>query len=165
MNGQPQVMVCGVAKEIARERGIGDILVSISHCRTYATAYAMARGRGHAAPSRHRLTQARIAWPDSVLGRSCAPDSSPFPVTSAVIFASVASPGSLVPLHLGYLAQPRKKPRRPRRTIIGPPQSSQVSSTSIDFRSVRGLAGAAAACSASCSLSSSGTWAVPRHLG
>ena len=45
-NGErPQVMVGGVAKEVARERGIGDILVSISHCRTYATAYAMALPR------------------------------------------------------------------------------------------------------------------------
>ena len=43
--GQPQVMVCGVAKEVARERGIADILISISHCRTYATAYAMAIAR------------------------------------------------------------------------------------------------------------------------
>jgi len=29
----------------ARERGIGEILISISHCRTYATAYALALGR------------------------------------------------------------------------------------------------------------------------
>ena len=27
-----------------RQRGIGDILISISHCRTYATAYALALG-------------------------------------------------------------------------------------------------------------------------
>ena len=44
-NGRPQVLVCGAAREIARERGIGEILVSISHCRTYATAYALALGR------------------------------------------------------------------------------------------------------------------------
>ena len=43
-DGRPQVLVCGAAREIARERGIGEILVSISHCRTYATAYAMAIG-------------------------------------------------------------------------------------------------------------------------
>jgi holo-[acyl-carrier protein] synthase len=42
--GQPKVLVCGVAKETALRRGIGDILVSISHCRTYATAYALAVG-------------------------------------------------------------------------------------------------------------------------
>src|SRR5689334_15383133 len=45
IGGSPEVLVCGAAKEIARERGIGEILVSISHCRTYATAYAMALGR------------------------------------------------------------------------------------------------------------------------
>ncbi len=42
--GQPKVLVGGGAKEAARERGIGDIMVSISHCRTYATAYALAIG-------------------------------------------------------------------------------------------------------------------------
>ncbi len=40
--GQARVLVCGVAKEEAIRRGVGDILISISHCRTYATAYAMA---------------------------------------------------------------------------------------------------------------------------
>lgn len=44
-SGSPEVLVCGPAKEIARERGIGEILISISHCRTYATAYAMALAR------------------------------------------------------------------------------------------------------------------------
>ncbi len=49
--GQPQVLVRGGAKEAALRKGIGDILVSISHCRTYATAYAMAIGSGEP-PSR-----------------------------------------------------------------------------------------------------------------
>jgi holo-[acyl-carrier protein] synthase len=40
--GQPQVLVRGGAKDAAIERGIGDILVTISHCRMYATAYALA---------------------------------------------------------------------------------------------------------------------------
>ena len=44
-DGRPLVLVCGRAREIALEQGIADILVSISHCRTYATAYAMALGR------------------------------------------------------------------------------------------------------------------------
>jgi holo-[acyl-carrier protein] synthase len=44
-DGRPQVLVCGVARETARKRGIGQILISISHCRTYATAYAIALGR------------------------------------------------------------------------------------------------------------------------
>ena len=48
-DGRPQVMVCGAAREVARERQIGEILVSISHCRTYATAYALAPGRPAAA--------------------------------------------------------------------------------------------------------------------
>jgi holo-[acyl-carrier protein] synthase len=38
-------MVCGAARDVAHERGIAEVLVSISHCRTYATAYAMAIGR------------------------------------------------------------------------------------------------------------------------
>jgi holo-[acyl-carrier protein] synthase len=44
VSGQPRVLVCGGAKEAALLRGIGDILVSIAHCRTYATAYALAVG-------------------------------------------------------------------------------------------------------------------------
>jgi holo-[acyl-carrier protein] synthase len=44
-DGRPVVMVCGAARDVARERGIAEILVSISHCRTYATAYALAVGR------------------------------------------------------------------------------------------------------------------------
>ena len=44
-DGRPQVLVCGAARETAVERGIGNILISISHCRTYATAYALALGR------------------------------------------------------------------------------------------------------------------------
>jgi holo-[acyl-carrier protein] synthase len=51
--GAPRVLVCGGAKEAALERSIADILISISHCRTYATAYALAVGRngdGHPEP-------------------------------------------------------------------------------------------------------------------
>jgi holo-[acyl-carrier protein] synthase len=40
--GQPKVLVRGGAKDAAILRGMGDILVSISHCRTYATAFAVA---------------------------------------------------------------------------------------------------------------------------
>ena len=50
--GRPNVLVCGAAREITRERGIGEILVSISHCRTYATAYAMALLRQAEPPSK-----------------------------------------------------------------------------------------------------------------
>ena len=48
--GAPKVLVCGVAKEEAVERGIANILISISHCRTYATAYALAVGRDDGKP-------------------------------------------------------------------------------------------------------------------
>ncbi len=48
--GAPRVLVCGGAKEAARERGIANILISISHCRTYATAYSLAVGRDGAGP-------------------------------------------------------------------------------------------------------------------
>lgn len=41
-SGAPQVLVRGGAKDVAVERGIGEILISISHCRTYAIAYAIA---------------------------------------------------------------------------------------------------------------------------
>ncbi len=43
--GEPKVRVRGGAKDAAVVRGIADILISISHCRTYATAYAVALGR------------------------------------------------------------------------------------------------------------------------
>ena len=38
----PKVLVRGGARDAAIQRGIGDILISISHCRTYATATAIA---------------------------------------------------------------------------------------------------------------------------
>ena len=43
-DGGPRVLVRGRAKEVAVRRGIGDILITIAHCRTYATAYALAVG-------------------------------------------------------------------------------------------------------------------------
>jgi len=39
---RPKVWVGGEAKVVAVRLGIADVLVSISHCRTYATAYSMA---------------------------------------------------------------------------------------------------------------------------
>ena len=49
--GRPQVWLGGRAKEIAIRLGIGDILLSLAHCRTYATAYAMAiKGRSEPVP-------------------------------------------------------------------------------------------------------------------
>ena len=44
-SGRPSIVLRGVAREIAELSGICDILISISHCRTYATATAIAVGR------------------------------------------------------------------------------------------------------------------------
>jgi holo-[acyl-carrier protein] synthase len=40
--GRPRVLMCGGAKDVAQNLRIADILVSISHCRAYATAFALA---------------------------------------------------------------------------------------------------------------------------
>lgn len=37
-----QVMLCGAAKDIAQAQRVSDVLLSLSHCRAYATAYALA---------------------------------------------------------------------------------------------------------------------------
>ena len=42
MGGQPRVRLGGGAREICEQKGIIEILISISHCRDYATAYATA---------------------------------------------------------------------------------------------------------------------------
>jgi holo-[acyl-carrier protein] synthase len=42
LDGKPQVLVCGAAKDQAQTMRISDILITISHCRAYATAYAVA---------------------------------------------------------------------------------------------------------------------------
>ncbi|HZT82924.1 MAG TPA: holo-ACP synthase [Gemmataceae bacterium] len=48
-NGQPRVFMCGAARDVARNLRVTNILLSISHCRAYATAYALAvRGLGPA---------------------------------------------------------------------------------------------------------------------
>jgi holo-[acyl-carrier protein] synthase len=41
-SGKPVVLLCGAAKESAQQLRINDILLSISHCRAYATAHAIA---------------------------------------------------------------------------------------------------------------------------
>jgi holo-[acyl-carrier protein] synthase len=38
----PQVFLAGATKELAQSLGIGNILLSLAHCRAYATAYAIA---------------------------------------------------------------------------------------------------------------------------
>jgi holo-[acyl-carrier protein] synthase len=45
-SGQPRVMLCGGAKDITQSLCVADIMISISHCRAYATAYALAIGTG-----------------------------------------------------------------------------------------------------------------------
>lgn len=41
-SGKPAVLLHGGAKDVARRLGVTQILLSISHCRTHATAYAVA---------------------------------------------------------------------------------------------------------------------------
>jgi holo-[acyl-carrier protein] synthase len=40
--GKPEVLMCGATKELAQQLRITDILLTLSHCRAYATAYALA---------------------------------------------------------------------------------------------------------------------------
>lgn len=47
-NGKPQVQLCGAAREQAEKLGIHDLFLTISHCRAYATAYAIAVRQGPA---------------------------------------------------------------------------------------------------------------------
>ena len=43
--GKPVVHINGTAKEICESIGIAEILISISHCHAYATAFATAIGQ------------------------------------------------------------------------------------------------------------------------
>jgi holo-[acyl-carrier protein] synthase len=40
--GQPKVLMCGTAKDLAQRLRVGDILLSMGHCRAYATAQSIA---------------------------------------------------------------------------------------------------------------------------
>jgi holo-[acyl-carrier protein] synthase len=42
--GKPRVLLAGALKEIARTQQVGDVLLSLAHCRAYAIAYAIALG-------------------------------------------------------------------------------------------------------------------------
>ena len=42
VGGEPIVALCGGAREVCEANGIGKMLISISHCRSHATAYALA---------------------------------------------------------------------------------------------------------------------------
>ena len=48
MGGKPRIALGGGARDLCEKLGISEMLISISHCRNYATAYAMAVG-----PERH----------------------------------------------------------------------------------------------------------------
>jgi holo-[acyl-carrier protein] synthase len=41
-NGGSTVALAGGAREVCERAGVGEMLISISHCRTHATAFAMA---------------------------------------------------------------------------------------------------------------------------
>jgi holo-[acyl-carrier protein] synthase len=45
LGGKPKIALAGGAREMCEQLGIGEMLISISHCRTHATAYALALGR------------------------------------------------------------------------------------------------------------------------
>ncbi len=43
--GAPSIVLKGAAREVAEQAGICDVLISISHCRAFATATAIAVGK------------------------------------------------------------------------------------------------------------------------
>jgi len=45
LGGKPAIALAGGARELCEKHGIAQMLISISHCRTHATAYALALGR------------------------------------------------------------------------------------------------------------------------
>ncbi len=42
--GKPNIVLTGVAKELSAQQGIREMMISISHCKSYAVAYATAVG-------------------------------------------------------------------------------------------------------------------------
>jgi holo-[acyl-carrier protein] synthase len=44
VNGRPAIALRGGARDYIEESGIREVLISISHCRTHATAYSIALG-------------------------------------------------------------------------------------------------------------------------
>lgn len=49
-NGRPAIRLSGGALEASQKRGIDTVMISISHCRSHATAYAVAVGTHIAEP-------------------------------------------------------------------------------------------------------------------
>lgn len=43
--GKPSIALGGVAREVCENLGVAEMLISISHCRSHATAYALALGK------------------------------------------------------------------------------------------------------------------------
>lgn len=41
-SGQPSIRLAGRPRELCEQRRVGEIRVSVAHCRTHATAYALA---------------------------------------------------------------------------------------------------------------------------
>ena len=48
IGGRPRITISGGAKDVCDRQGITEVMISISHCRTHATAYAVAVGRDDA---------------------------------------------------------------------------------------------------------------------
>jgi holo-[acyl-carrier protein] synthase len=46
LGGKPRIALAGGAREMCEKLGIAEMHISISHCRTHATAYALAIGPG-----------------------------------------------------------------------------------------------------------------------
>ncbi|MEX0819682.1 MAG: holo-ACP synthase [Pirellulaceae bacterium] len=42
--GRPSIRLGGASRDICEQRGVREMLISISHCRSHATAYALAIG-------------------------------------------------------------------------------------------------------------------------
>lgn len=51
LGGKPHIVLAGGALDVSRRQGIAQILISISHCRNYATAYALALGTAPSSPA------------------------------------------------------------------------------------------------------------------
>ena len=41
-NGPPEVFLCGAARDVAEQLRVANVFLSLSHCRAYATAHAVA---------------------------------------------------------------------------------------------------------------------------
>lgn len=54
-SGEPYVVLQGKGLELARQRGVATVLVSLSHCKEYAIAQAVTVGTGEARSASVRL--------------------------------------------------------------------------------------------------------------